>query len=100
MAANNQWYWLCSLYGVSVRGDKGGCVIRVADPSDSPAISGLLYEYNGQALSPEVLAGRLVQAHDLETAFLGKVGGVPAGLLVLTVLALSDAEDCAEITEP
>jgi hypothetical protein len=50
-------------------------------------------------LSPEALAERLVQAHDLETAFLGKVGGVPTGLVVLrTVSALSDAEDWAEIT--
>ena len=52
-----------------------------------------------QVLSPKALAERLVQAHDLETAFLGKVGGVPAGLVVLrTVSALSDAEDWAEIT--
>ena len=52
-----------------------------------------------RVLSPEALAERLVQAHDLETAFLGKVGGVPAGLMVLrTVPALSDAEDWPEIT--
>ena len=48
---------------------------------------------------PETLPERLMQARDLETAFLGKVGGVPAGLVVLrTVPAVSDAEDWAEIT--
>ena len=91
--------WLCSLHGVSVRSDEGGCVLRVADPSDSPAISGLRYEFKDKAVLPETLAERLMQARDLETVFLGKVGGVPAGLLVLrTVSALSDAEDWAEIT--
>jgi ribosomal protein S18 acetylase RimI-like enzyme len=75
-------------------------IVRFAGPSDASALSALLYAFNGEALAPEELAQRMDQARGLETAFLGELGGVLAGLLVLrTVPTLSGSEDWAEITE-
>jgi ribosomal protein S18 acetylase RimI-like enzyme len=74
--------------------------IRIAAPSDAPAISNLLYEFNGEALPPAELAERMVQARGLETVFLGELAGTLAGLLVLrTAPTLSGPDDWAEITE-
>jgi ribosomal protein S18 acetylase RimI-like enzyme len=75
-------------------------VVRVAEPSDAHALSALLFEFNGESLSPDELAQRMEQARGLETAFLGELGGVLAGILVLrTVPTLSSSGDWAEITE-
>jgi len=75
-------------------------LVRVAEPSDAPAISELLFEFNGEALCPEDLAQRLAEVRGLETAFLGETNGSLAGLLVLrTTPTLSGPEDWAEITE-
>ncbi len=74
--------------------------VRVAGPSDANALSALLYEFNGEALTPEELAQRMEQARGLETAFLGELDGVLAGILVLrTIPTLSSSADWAEITE-
>jgi ribosomal protein S18 acetylase RimI-like enzyme len=74
--------------------------VRVARCADAPAISGLLYEFNGEALSSKELARRMEQVEGLETVFLGELGGLPVGLLVLrTVPTLSGPEDWAEVTE-
>jgi ribosomal protein S18 acetylase RimI-like enzyme len=74
--------------------------VRVADPSDATEISGLLYEFNGEALCPEDLAQRLAEVRGLEAVFLGETDGSLAGLLVLrTTPTLSGPEDWAEITE-
>lgn len=73
---------------------------RVATPADAVAISHLLFEFNAEALSPEELGRRMEQAQGLETAFLGELDGVLAGLLVLqTVPTVASAQDWAEITE-
>ncbi len=80
----------------------GGSVpaVRVARRADAPAISELLYEFNGEALSPRELARRMEQIEALETVFLGELGGLPVGLLVLRIVpTLSGPEDWAEITE-
>lgn len=75
-------------------------VVHIAGPADASALSALLYAFNGEALAPEELAQRMEQARGLETAFLGELGGVLAGILVLrTVPTLSASEDWAEITE-
>jgi ribosomal protein S18 acetylase RimI-like enzyme len=77
-----------------------GPTTRIATPADSAAISNLLFEFNREALSPEDLGQRMEQAQDLETVFLGELGGVLAGLLVLrTVPTVACAQDWAEITE-
>ena len=77
-----------------------GLATRVATASDAAAISDLLFEFNGEALSPQELAQRMEQAQGLETVFLGELGGVLAGLVVLqTVPTVSAAQDWAEITE-
>jgi hypothetical protein len=74
--------------------------MRIGDSVDAAAISELLYEFNGEALPPDQLAGRMAQVRDLETAFLGEADGVLAGLLILrTAPTLSTAEDWTEITE-
>ena len=74
--------------------------VRIAGPSDASRLSALLYAFNGEALAPEELAQRMLQARGLETAFLGELDGVLAGILVLrTVPTLSGPEDWAEITE-
>lgn len=74
--------------------------IRIATPSDAPAISGLLHEFNGEALPPADLAERIEQARGLETVFLSELDGTLEGLLVLrTALPLSSPEEWAEITE-
>jgi ribosomal protein S18 acetylase RimI-like enzyme len=63
-------------------------------------VSALLFEFNGEALSSDVLARRMAELRGLETAFLAERGGEAAGLLVLRTLpTLSDQEDWAEITE-
>lgn len=73
---------------------------RIAAPSDAAAISGLLFDFNREALSPEELGQRMEQAQGLETIFLGELDGTLAGLLVLrTVPTVSAAQDWAEITE-
>ncbi len=73
---------------------------RIATPSDAAVISGLLFDFNREALSPPDLAQRMEQAQGLETVFLCELDGVLAGLLVLrTVPTISAAEDWAEITE-
>jgi ribosomal protein S18 acetylase RimI-like enzyme len=74
--------------------------IRTATPSDAGAVSELLLEFNGEALSPDELAERMVQAVGLETVFLGQLEGRLAGLAVLrTIPTLSAPEDWAELTE-
>ena len=74
--------------------------VQIATPADAPSISDLLYEFNGEALPPAKLAGRMEQAQGLETVFLGELAGRLAGLLVLRVVpTLSEPEDWAEITE-
>jgi ribosomal protein S18 acetylase RimI-like enzyme len=74
--------------------------VRIADPDDAAVVSDLLYEFNGQALSPNALAERMKEVQTLEAVFLGEVGGEPAGLLILRIVpTLSAAEDWAEITE-
>jgi ribosomal protein S18 acetylase RimI-like enzyme len=74
--------------------------VWIAAPSDAEAISELLYEFNGEALSPEDLAQRMTEVRGLETVFLGELDGSLAGLLVLrTAPTLSAADDWAEITE-
>lgn len=74
--------------------------VRIAGPADAPVISLLLLAFNGEALSPQALAERMVEAEDLETIFLGALDDSLAGLLVLrTVPSLSDPEGWAEITE-
>jgi ribosomal protein S18 acetylase RimI-like enzyme len=75
-------------------------VVRVAGAEHAPAISDLLYQFNGEALNPDELARRMEEAQDLEIAFLGQLDGVVAGILVLrTGPTLSGAEDWAAITE-
>jgi len=77
-----------------------GVRVRIGGLVDAAAISELLYEFNGEALPPDLLARRMEQVKGLETAFLGEEGGVPAGLLILrTAPTLSTLEDWAEITE-
>lgn len=77
-----------------------GPATRIATPSDAAAISGLLFAFNREALSPQELAQRMEQAQGLETVLLGELNGVLAGLLVLrTVPTVSVAQDWAEITE-
>jgi ribosomal protein S18 acetylase RimI-like enzyme len=79
---------------------KSGPVVHIAAPADATEISGLLYEFNGEALCPEDLAQRLAEVRGLETVFLGESSGLLAGLLVLrTTPTLSSPEDWAEITE-
>jgi ribosomal protein S18 acetylase RimI-like enzyme len=74
--------------------------IRIAEPSDAATISGLLFEFNGEALSAEDLAARMDEVRGLETVFLGELDGQLAALLVLrTAPTLSDAPYRAEITE-
>jgi ribosomal protein S18 acetylase RimI-like enzyme len=74
--------------------------IWIASPSDACAISGLLHEFNGEALPPADLAERMEQARGLETVFLGELDGKLEGLLVLrTAPTLSGPDDWAEITE-
>jgi GNAT superfamily N-acetyltransferase len=74
--------------------------VQIATPAHAPSISDLLFEFNGEALPPATLAGRMEQAQGLETVFLGELAGVLAGLLVLRVVpTLSEPEDWAEITE-
>jgi ribosomal protein S18 acetylase RimI-like enzyme len=74
--------------------------VRVAEPEDAAAISAILYDFCGEALEPGALSRRMAEAQGLETAFLGALGGEPAGLLVLRMVpTLSDPEDLAEITE-
>jgi hypothetical protein len=40
--------------------------VRPADSPDAPAISDLLYEFNGKALRPEDLAQRLAEVSTLD----------------------------------
>jgi len=75
-------------------------LVHIGGSADAAAISELLYEFNGEALPPDLLAGRMVQVRGLETAFIGEADGVLAGLLILgTTPTLSTAEEWAEITE-
>jgi hypothetical protein len=46
--------------------------VRRAEPPDGATISALLFEFNGEALSSEVLAQRMAAARGLETVFLAK----------------------------
>jgi ribosomal protein S18 acetylase RimI-like enzyme len=74
--------------------------VRIANVTDAPAIADLLYEFNGEALSPGELGQRLEAVQGLETVFLGDLDGSLAGLLVLrTGPTVSSAGDWAEITE-
>jgi ribosomal protein S18 acetylase RimI-like enzyme len=78
----------------------GALIVRVAGLEDAAVVRALLFEFNGEALSLDVLARRMQQVTDLETAFLAERGGSPAGLLVLRIVpTISDAQDWAEITE-
>ncbi len=78
----------------------GDLVVRIGVVADAPSISNLLYEFNGEALSPSALAERMQEVQDLEAAFLAELDGTAVGLLVLrTVPTLSDPQDWAEITE-
>jgi len=75
-------------------------VVRRAGLEDAGVVHTLLFEFNGEALQPGALARRMLQVTGLETLFLAEQGGIPAGLLVLRIVpTISDAEDCAEITE-
>jgi GNAT superfamily N-acetyltransferase len=77
-----------------------GILVRIGGLPDATTLSELLYEFNGEALPPDHLARRMEQVEGLETAFLGEVEGMPAGLLILrTAPTLSTAEDWAEINE-
>jgi ribosomal protein S18 acetylase RimI-like enzyme len=77
-----------------------GPSVRVAGPADAHAICHLLLTFNDEALSPEALAGRLVEAEDLETVFLAELDGALAGILVLrSSPTISSPDDWAEITE-
>ena len=77
-----------------------GPTVRLAGPADAHAICYLLLAFNDEALSPQALAERLVEAEDLETVFLGELDGSLAGLLVLrTAPTISSPDDWAEITE-
>ena len=79
---------------------KGIPAVRIANMADAPAIADLLYEFNGEALSPDELGQRLEEAGSLEILFLGELDGSLAGLLVLrTGPTASSAEDRAEISE-
>ncbi len=60
-----------------------GPSVRLAGPADAHAICHLLLTFNEEALSPQSLAERLVEAEDLETVFLAELDGTLAGLLVL-----------------
>jgi ribosomal protein S18 acetylase RimI-like enzyme len=74
--------------------------IHIATPSDAGVVSELLLEFNGEALSPDEFAERMVQAEGQEIVFLGELEGRLAGLAVLrTVPTLSEPEDWAELTE-
>ncbi len=74
--------------------------VRIAGLGDAEAISNLLFEFNGEGLSPDELAGRMAEVEGLETVFVGEWHGSPAGLLVLrTAPTVSGPEDWAEITE-
>jgi aminoglycoside 6'-N-acetyltransferase I len=74
--------------------------VRIANSTDASAVADLLYEFNGEALSPGELGQRLEEAGGLETLFLGELEGSLAGLLVLrTGPTISSAEDRAEVTE-
>lgn len=77
-----------------------GLNVRTAGPNDADAVGELLFEFNGEALPPAVLARRMEQASGFEQAFLGEVDGATVGLLVLRIVpTISAAEDWAEITE-
>lgn len=74
--------------------------IRIADGTSAAAISKLLFEFNGEGLSPETLAQRLTEVQGLETVFLAKLDEALVGLLVLrTTPTVSGPEDWAEISE-
>ena len=74
--------------------------VRIGTAADAPAVSNLLYEFNGEALPPPALVERMQEVQGLETAFIVELDGVAVGLLVLrTVPTLSDSQDWAEITE-
>lgn len=74
--------------------------IRTATPSEAGVVSELLLEFNGEALSPDELAERMVQAEGQEIVFLGELEDRLAVLAVLrTVPTLSEPEDRAELTE-
>jgi ribosomal protein S18 acetylase RimI-like enzyme len=74
--------------------------VRIANITDAPAIADLLYEFNGEALSPDELGQRLEEAKAPETVFLGDLDGSLSGLLVLrTGPTVSPVEHWAEITE-
>lgn len=79
----------------------GELTIRIAAPSDAQVVHELLFEFNGEALSPHLLAAHLAEGTVVqETAFLAESDGVAAGLLVLRIVpTLSDPQDWAEITE-
>jgi aminoglycoside 6'-N-acetyltransferase I len=75
-------------------------LVREAGLEDAGAVHDLLYEFNGEALSPDALTRRMQQTAGLESVFLAEQGGRPTGLLVLRVVpTISDAQDWAEITE-
>ena len=73
---------------------------RLAGPADAHAICYLLLAYNDEALSPQALAERMVEAEDSESVFLAEQDGTLAGLLVLrTSPTISGPHEWAEITE-
>jgi ribosomal protein S18 acetylase RimI-like enzyme len=74
--------------------------IRIANPADAAAISGLLRELTGELLPPDDLARRMAKTEGQEIVFLAQGRNRPAGLLVLQTEPFpSNPTARAEITE-